>query len=57
MEVCEDVKDIKDIEDDDNDNNDEKFKDNIKHDNKDEYGNKGISALRLHRDLVFLRGH
>ena len=34
-----------------------KVKDNDKYDNKDEDGNKGISALRLDIDLVCLRGH
>ena len=52
---CEDVKDIKDIDDNDNDNNGKKVKDNKKYDNKDEDGNKGISTLRLVRDLVFFR--
>ena len=51
------MKDINDVGDDDIDNNDEKVKDNNKYDNKDEDGNRGISAFRLVRDLVFLRGH
>ena len=56
---CEDVKDIKEIDDDDNDNdnNEEKVKDKDKYDNKDEDGNKGISALRLDIDLVCIREH